>query len=106
MFSVDIGFAGSGADFYVYYPFTTSKRLAFLSAWSAIWISSLFCNILGVAIATGVANVPAWQDAHAISSGALIFACFIGLGGLGSLSTIVSHLALSLIMPRVLTHAP
>lgn len=45
----------------------------------------MVCNILGVGIATGVATTPAWKDAYDTSSGALLLACYDGLGGFGSL---------------------
>ena len=40
-------------------------------------------------IATGVATNPAWSDAYSISSGALLLACYDGLGGFGSLCVVI-----------------
>ena len=82
-FASVIGYSAISADFYVYYPTRTSKRLTFLSTSAAIWLSSIFCGILGVGIATGMAANPAWEEAYAISSGALLLACYDGLGGFG-----------------------
>lgn len=92
-FALAIGFAAMGADFYVYYPTTTSKRITFLTTWSGIWLASIFCNIIGVAIATGVPTTPGWNDAYGISSGALLLACYDGLGGFGGFCVVI--LALS-----------
>jgi len=49
----------------------------------------IFCTIVGVGIATGVANTPAWNDAYGISSGALLLACYEGLGGFGSFCVVI-----------------
>ncbi|KAL8759730.1 MAG: hypothetical protein Q9184_003533 [Pyrenodesmia sp. 2 TL-2023] len=88
-FSLLLGFSALGADFYVYYPTTTSKRLTFLSTWSGVWLPTMLINILGVGIATGIPTTPAWSDAYDISSGALLLACYDGLGGFGSFCVII-----------------
>lgn len=88
-YSIVIGFSAAGADFYVYYPTTTSKRLTFLSTWSGMWLAIIFANILGVGIATGISTTPEWSDAYDISSGALLLACYNGLGGFGSFCVII-----------------
>ena len=84
-----IGFSAISADFYVYYPENTSKLAIFSTTWSGMWTSLIFCNIVGVGIATGVANNQRWQDAYAISSGALLLECYNGLGGFGGLCVVV-----------------
>ena len=78
-----------GADFYTYYPVKTSRRLVFLLTWSAMWTAFLFACLVGVAIATGVASTPKWNDAYAVSSGALLLACYDGLGSLGGLCVVI-----------------
>ena len=88
-FSVAISFSTIGADFYVYYPANTSKRLTFLMTWSGMWTSLMFVNLIGVAIATGVATTPGWSDAYATSSGALLLACYEGLGSFGGFCTVL-----------------
>lgn len=89
IFASVIGYAAIGADFYVYYPTTSSKRVTFFMTWSGIWVALVFCNIIGVGIATGVAATPSWGDAYAVSSGALLLACYDGLGGLGGFCVVV-----------------
>ena len=89
IFASVIGFTAIGADFYVYYPTTTSKRITFLTTWSAIWLATIFCNIIGVAIATGVSTTPGWNDAYSVSSGALLLACYDGLGGFGGFCVVI-----------------
>ncbi|KAL9100878.1 MAG: hypothetical protein Q9163_003805 [Psora crenata] len=88
-FSTIIGFSAVGADFYVYYPTNTSKRLTFLMTWSGMWTALIFVNLIGVAIATGVSANPAWSDAYSTSSGALVLACYEGLGGFGGFCTVI-----------------
>ena len=89
IYSSAIGFAAMGADFYTYYPVKTSKRLAFLMTWLGIWTAIIFADLIGVAIATGVATTPAWNDGYAVSTGALLLACFDGLGALGGFCTVI-----------------
>ena len=78
-----------GADFYIYFPTNTSRRLTFLVTWFGMWTALLFADLLGVAIATGVATTPTWSDAYGVSSGALLLACFDGLGALGGFCVVI-----------------
>ena len=57
--------------------------------WAGMWTSLIFVNLIGVAIATGVATTPGWADAYATSSGALILACYDGLGAFGGFCTVL-----------------
>lgn len=89
VFASIIGFSAISADFYVYYPKTYPKWITFASTWSGIWIALIFCNIIGVGIATSVPNIPEWSDAYSISSGALLYACYDGLGGFGGFCVVI-----------------
>ena len=88
-FSTVIGFSAIGADFYVYYPTKTSRRLTFLMTWGGQWVAQLLVNILGVGIASGVATTPAWKDAYQTSTGALLLASYDGLGGFGGFLVVI-----------------
>ena len=88
-FASVIGFSALGADFYVYYPTTTPKWITFMTTWSGIWIGLISTNIVGVGIATGVALNPAWSEAYQVSSGALLTACYDGLGGFGGFCVVI-----------------
>lgn len=88
-FASVINFSAVAADFYVYYPTTTSKRLTFFATWAGLWLPLIVCGILGVGIATGVPITPAWKEAYDISSGALLLACYDGLGGLGGICVFI-----------------
>lgn len=88
-FSIVIGFSAVGADFYVYYPTNTSRRLTFLMTWAGTWTSLIFVNLVGVGIATGVATTPTWSDAYSTSTGALLLACYDRLGGFGGFCVVI-----------------
>ena len=89
VFAAVIGFAALGADYYVYYPTNTSKPAMFAITWFAIWLPLIFCNLIGVGIATGVASNPAWGEAYEVSSGALLLRAYDGLGGFGSFCVVI-----------------
>ncbi|KAL8810884.1 MAG: hypothetical protein Q9200_002232 [Gallowayella weberi] len=88
-FASGIGFTALGADFYVYYPTTTSKSLTFAMTWTSTWLALMICNIVGIGIGTGVATNSAWSEAYSISSGALFLECYNGLGGFGSFCVVM-----------------
>lgn len=83
IFASVVGFGAVSSDFYVYYPANTSKRLTFALTWSGMWTATAMSELMGVGIATGVSSKPTWQEAYNTSSGALLMACFEGLGGFG-----------------------
>ncbi|KAL8976305.1 MAG: hypothetical protein Q9205_007656, partial [Flavoplaca limonia] len=89
LFGSVVAFSAASADFYVYYPTTTPKWLVFSMTWSGIWAGTVLCNIVGIAIATGIDSNPRWASAYEISSGALLYACYDGLGGFGSFCLII-----------------
>lgn len=89
VFASIIGFTAISADFYVYYPKDYPKWITFTSTWSGMWISVMFSNIVGVGIATGVPNIPAWNDAYNTSSGALFYECLRPLGGFGGFCVVI-----------------
>ena len=84
-----VGFSAVAADFYVYYPIDTPKYITFWTTFSGTWLGLIFCNIVGVGIATGVPNVPEWAEAYQVSSGALLLAGYRGLGGFGDLCVVI-----------------
>lgn len=57
-------------------------------------VSFVFVNLLGVGLASGIANTPAWSDAYNVSSGALILAGYDGLGGFGKFCAVIVALGL------------
>jgi len=87
--SVPLSWAGAGSDFYVYYTESTNKRLTFFMTLTGLTLSFVFVTLVGVSLASGVANTLAWSDAFAISSGALIVEGFAPLGGFGKFCGVV-----------------
>ncbi|RFU24465.1 hypothetical protein B7463_g11882, partial [Scytalidium lignicola] len=87
--SVPVSWAGAASDFYVYYPETTSKRKAFLLTLTGLTLSFTIVNLMGVGLASGVANDPSWSAAYDISSGALILAGYDGLAGFGKFCGVI-----------------
>ena len=88
-FSTLIGFSAGSADFFVYYPTNTNRRFMFFMTWLGQWTAIIFVNILCVGIATGIATTPAWNEASQISTGALLLACYDGLGGFGGFLVVI-----------------
>lgn len=99
-YASSVGFSAIAADLYVYFPSNSSKRLTFLSTWTGLWTGLVFANLIGVGIATGVTNTPAWNEAYSISSGALLLVCYEGLGGFGGFCVVL------LAMGSVANNAP
>lgn len=93
-----ITYAASAADFCVYLPADTSKWATFSLTWFGTWTALIICNIVGIVIATAVPVNKAWSDGYAISSGALLLACYNGLKGLGGLCVVILALG-SVTMP-------
>ncbi|KAL9079815.1 MAG: hypothetical protein Q9157_001324 [Trypethelium eluteriae] len=87
--SILIGYSAISSDFYVYCPVRTSRKLTFLTTWLGLWTSTAFVNLVGIGIATGVSSNAAWTEAYSISSGALLAACYEGLGGFGSFCAVI-----------------
>ena len=88
-FASIVGFAAISSDFYVYYPTNTSRVLTFGMTWLGLWLSTMISGLIGIGIATGVSSQPLWSEAYGTSSGALIMACYDGLGGFGSLCGVI-----------------
>ncbi|KAL8677797.1 MAG: hypothetical protein Q9186_005804 [Xanthomendoza sp. 1 TL-2023] len=88
-FATGISFTAIGADFYVYYPTTTPKRLTFAMTWTGAWLGLIICNIVGIGIGTSVATNSSLSEAYSISSGALLLECYKGLGGFGSFCVVI-----------------
>ncbi|KAK3067364.1 Vitamin B6 transporter [Teratosphaeriaceae sp. CCFEE 6253] len=79
----------AASDFYVYYPPTTPRWKVFLLTLAGLCLSFWFVNLIGVGLGCGIAVVPAWADAYAVSSGALISASYAPLGAFGKFCSVV-----------------
>ncbi|RAK74022.1 purine-cytosine permease family protein [Aspergillus fijiensis CBS 313.89] len=92
--SSSVAWAPAGADFFVYFPPTTSKWKTFVSVLFGLGLSLTFANLMGVGLASGTLTNPAWADAYDTSSGALILAGYDGLGGFGKFLGVIIALGL------------
>ncbi|KAK5163114.1 Vitamin B6 transporter [Saxophila tyrrhenica] len=89
MFYVPNSWAAAASDYYVTMPANTSRWKTFSLTLLGLVLAFWFVNLLGIGLASGVASHPAWADAYAISSGALITAGFSPLGGFGKFCAVV-----------------
>jgi purine-cytosine permease-like protein len=87
--SVPVSWAAASSDFYVYYPENTPKWKTFLMTLMGLTFSFTFVNLLGVGLASGMSSNESWNEAYAVSSGALILAGYGGLAGFGKLCGVV-----------------
>jgi len=87
--SVPVSWAGAASDFYVYYPEATAKWKTFLMTLAGLTLSFTIVEMLGVGLASGIANDDSWTTAYGISSGALIVAGYDGLGGFGKFCGVI-----------------
>ncbi|KAK1753640.1 permease for cytosine/purines, uracil, thiamine, allantoin-domain-containing protein [Echria macrotheca] len=79
----------AASDFYVYYPEKTSRSKIFLLTLTGLWTAFTLVYLLGIGLATGMANHPAWSDANGISTGALIVSGYGPLGGFGLFCAVI-----------------
>ena len=92
--SASVAWAPAGADFFVYFPPTTSKWKTFLMTFLGVGLALTFANLVGVGLASGTLTHPSWEDAYNTSSGALILAGYDGLGGFGKFLGVLIALGL------------
>lgn len=92
--SASVAWAPAGADFYVYFPPTTSKWKTFLMTFLGVGLALTFANLMGVGLASGTLTHASWENAYNTSSGALILAGYEGLGGFGKFMGVLVALGL------------
>ena len=92
--SASVAWAPAGADFFVYFPPTTSKWKTFLLTFLGVGLALTFANLLGVGLGSGTFSNPAWKAADGTSAGALILAVYSGLGGFGKFMGVLVSLGL------------
>ncbi|KAI9801864.1 MAG: hypothetical protein M1833_002178 [Piccolia ochrophora] len=89
-----ITYSASGADYFVYYPTTTSRPLAFLLAVTGLIFSFTLTLLLGAGLASATYTNPALSAAYNTSPGALIAAGYADLGGFGKFCAVLLALGL------------
>lgn len=95
--SAAITYGGLGADYFVYWPSTTSRPLVFASTLFGLSASFAFALVLGVGLASGIAQYQPYGDAWTYSqggsgSGALLVAGFEPLHGFGKFCAVIAAL--------------
>lgn len=89
-----ITYACAGADYFVYYPTTTSGVKVFAVTVIGLAISFTPMFVIGIGLGSGLANNPAWKNAYDTSQGALIVEGFRPLGSFGSFCSVIIALGL------------
>ena len=93
--SAAITYAGDAADFFVYYPESTSSSLLFGASVAGLCLSFTFAIIVGVGLASGINMNPSFASAYDRGQGALLVAGFVDpLGGFGRFLAVVVALGL------------
>ncbi|KAJ5777432.1 hypothetical protein N7520_000678 [Penicillium odoratum] len=92
--SASVAWAPAGADFFVYFPPTTSTWKTFLMTFLGVGLALTFANVMGVGLASGTFTHETWTTAYDTSSGALILAGYDGLGGFGKFMGVLVALGL------------
>lgn len=90
--ALGLSWAASAADYFVYYPENTPRWTMFTMTMVGLVLSFSFVNLLGIGLATGVANNPAWADRYNTSAGALILAGYGPLAGFGKFCGVIVSL--------------
>ncbi|KAK5652656.1 hypothetical protein OQA88_10250 [Cercophora sp. LCS_1] len=81
--------AAAASDYYVYYPETTSRKKIFGLTLVGLFTSFMLVYMIGIGLGSGVASTPSWEEAYAISTGALILEGYNGLAGFGKLCGVI-----------------
>ncbi|KAF2496893.1 purine-cytosine permease FCY21 [Lophium mytilinum] len=92
--SAAITYAGGAADYFVYYPEETPGWKIFSMTMIGLSTSFTFAFLLGIGLASGMANNTAWSTSYGVSQGALIVEGFRPLGSFGSFCGVIVALGL------------
>ncbi|RMD42566.1 hypothetical protein DV735_g2548, partial [Chaetothyriales sp. CBS 134920] len=96
--SAAITYSGLAADFFVYWPATTSRKLVFAMTMAGLTFSFTFTFVLGAGLASGINTNPVYANAWANSqggsgSGALLVEAYAdSLGTFGKFCAVVAAL--------------
>ncbi|CAK7221831.1 Vitamin B6 transporter [Sporothrix curviconia] len=92
--SGSLAWAGSGADFFVYFPPNAQRSKVFLSTTVGLGLSCAMTYLLGVGIGSGALTNAAWNDAYNVSVGALLVEVYRPLGSFGDFCAVVVALGI------------
>lgn len=96
-----ITYSGGAADYFVYYPETTSRFKLFGTTMLGLISSFTFAFILGIGLASGMSTNTSWESAYSVSQGALLVEGYRPLGSFGSFCSVLVALGLvsNLVVP-------
>ncbi|MCJ1365721.1 hypothetical protein MMC16_004846 [Acarospora aff. strigata] len=92
--SAAITYAGAAADFFVYYPASTSPWKIFSLTLLGLTVSFTFVLILGIGLASGIVTNVRYASAYETGQGALIVEGFSPLHGFGKFCAVLVALGL------------
>lgn len=101
-----LAWAPASADFYVYFPPDAKRWKVFTATTLGLGLSCAATYMVGVGIASGVANTPGWAEAYEISVGALLDQSYAPLGTFGHVCSCIVALGLiSNVVPSLYSSA-
>lgn len=89
-----ITYAPLAADFFVYYPATTSKSAIYTLTTTGLMISFTMAYMIGIGLASGIATNESYNAAYTVGAGALIVEGFSPLHDFGKFCAVVVALGL------------
>ncbi|MCJ1246886.1 hypothetical protein MMC30_004097 [Trapelia coarctata] len=92
--SAAITYAGGAADYFVYYPPTTSPYKLFTLSLVGLITSFTLALLIGIGLATGIPVLESYSTAYETSQGALLVAAFEPLGDFGKFCAVAIALGL------------
>lgn len=92
------------ADYFVYYPETTSRWYTGAMTHIGLSLSLLFSELLGAGLASGALTKPEWSAALEIGTGNLMVEAFAPLGQFGKFIAVIMALGPSTSSPPL--HPP
>lgn len=91
-----LGWAPAAADFFVYYPENTSRKMICFMTASGMTLGKLLIEFLGIGLGTGLSTNVEWSEAFSNSGvGALIVAGYSPLQNFGKFCAVVLALGVA-----------
>ena len=92
--SAAITYSGIAADFFVYYPPSTSRLRLFIASFFGLATSFTFALIAGIGLASAIPSDEKYANAYKTSQGALIVEGLSSLGNFGKFLSVIILLSL------------
>ncbi|KIX98734.1 uncharacterized protein Z520_05195 [Fonsecaea multimorphosa CBS 102226] len=91
-----LGWTPAAADFFVYYPVSTSRPMMCLMTTSGMTLGKLLIEFLGIGLGTGMTTNPQWAAAFSNSGlGALVVSAYSPLQGFGKFCAVILALGIA-----------